>query len=564
MATLFRPFVDLWQRLTLGQRAGLVLIVGIVIAIAAGAVSYTTRPVYTTLYSGLNGKDASAIVDKLRDQKVPYHVSSDGGTIKVPQENVNELRLDFAGAGLPRSGEIGYELFDKPMLGMTDFVQQMNYHRALEGEIARTVTELDAIEAARVHLVVPSQRLFREDQKQPTASIVLQLKPGAVLTPQQTQGIAYMTAYSVEGLAVENITIMDTRGNLLTGKPGRNDLVGLSSTQLEVQGQVEKDLEDKAMTLLENTLGMGRAQVKVTAKLNWNRLERTVEDYDAERTATLSEERQESSGDNASGTGTSTSERSVTNYQVPKTVEKYVPEVGNIERLSASVLVDGNYNTTKNADGTETRTYVERTPQELEKYRTLVATAIGLDRKRGDELNVVSFPFAQDEMVTQQKPGFPWTEILEKVLLGLTLIGLFLLVRSLITRMAKSVPAIPAVPALAAAGGAGALAAGTQQLALAEGQKFSVPATAAGLAAEAQSAANAARSASSNEGGGPRVIFKQTPQTIEVEDSSPSVEALKHQELLKRTTEYIVQKPDNATQILRGWLLDESSEKLGR
>jgi flagellar M-ring protein FliF len=555
MPTLFRPFVDLWQRLTLAQRGGLVLATGLVIAVIAGAVSYTMRPVYTTLYSGLDGKDASQIVDKLRDQKVPFVVSADGGTIKVPQEQVSELRLGFAGAGLPRSGEIGYELFDKPMLGMTDFVQQMNYHRALEGELGRTITELEAVDGARVHLVVPSQRLFREDQKPATASIVLQLKPGATLSAQQVQGIAYMTAYSVEGLEVENISIMDTRGSLLTGRAARNDMVGLSATQLEVQNQVEKDLELKALALLENTLGPGRAQVKVTAKLNWNRVERTVENYDAERAATLSEERQESSGDNAAGNGNSTSERSVTNYQVPKTVEKYVPEVGNIERLSASVLVDGNYKVTKNADGTEARTYSERSPQELEKYRTLVATAIGLDRKRNDELTVVSFPFAQDELMVQEKPaGLPWTQILEKVLLGLALVGLFLLLRTFITRMVKSVPSVPAMTA--------ALAPGSQPLALGEGARLAVPSTAGALASEAQSAAQSARAALGGEG--TRVILRQTPQTIEVEDASPSVEVLKHQEVLKRTTDYIVNKPDNATQILRSWLLDESSEKLGR
>jgi flagellar M-ring protein FliF len=561
MATLFRPFLDLWQRLTLGQRAGLVLATGIVIAVVAGAVSYTMRPVYSTLYSGLDGRDASQIADKLREQKIPFQVSADGGTIKVPQEKVSELRLDFAGAGLPRSGEIGYELFDKPMLGMTDFVQQMNYHRALEGELGRTITQLEAVDAARVHLVVPSQRLFREDQKPPTASVVVQLKPGATLSPQQVQGIAYMTAYSVEGLEVENITIMDTRGNLLTSKATRNDMVGLSSTQLEVQSQVEKDLEHKALTLLENTLGAGRAQVKVTAKLNWNRIERTVENYDAERAATLSEERQESSGDNTAGNGTSTTERSVTNYQVPRTVEKYVPEVGNIERLSASVLVDGDYKTTKNADGSETRTYVERSPQELEKFRTLVATAIGLDRTRNDELTVVSFPFAQNELMVQEKPtGLPWTQILEKVLLGLALVGLFLLLRTFITHLAKSVPAVPAI---ASASAQTALPTGAQPLALGEGARIPVPSgAAAALANEAQAAAQAARA--SLPGEGTRVVFKQTPQTIEVEDAAPSVEALKHQELLKRTTEYIVQKPDNATQILRSWLLDESSEKLSR
>jgi flagellar biosynthesis/type III secretory pathway M-ring protein FliF/YscJ len=283
-----------------------------------------------------------------------------------------------------------------------------------------------------------------------------------------------------------------------------------------------------------------------------------VEDYDADRAATLSEERQESSGDNATGKANSTSERSVTNYQVPKTVEKYVPEVGNIERISASVLVDGDYKTTKNADGTETRTYVERTPQELDKVRTLVAAAIGLDRQRNDELTVVSFPFAQDEtMMVQEKPaGLPWTQILEKVLLGLVLVGLFLLLRTFITRLTKSVPALPQMEA------APSLSPGAQRLALSEGAHVTVPTTAGALADEAHSAVKAARAALSGEG--PRVILKQTPQTIVVEDAPPSVEALKHQEVLKRATEYIVDKSDNATQILRSWLLDESSEKSSR
>jgi flagellar M-ring protein FliF len=551
MATLFRPFIDLWQRLTLGQRAGLVLALGLVIAIAAGAVSYTTRPVYSPLYTNLNGKDASQIADKLRDQKIQFQVSADGSTIKVPQEKVSELRLTFAGLGLPRSGEIGYELFDKPMLGMTDFVQQMNYHRALEGELARTISELDAVETARVHLVVPSQRLFREDQKQPTASLVLQLKPGAMLSPQQVQSIAYMTAFSVEGLSVENITIVDTRGTLLSGKNGRNDMAGLSSTQKDYQNEIERDLEQKALTLLENTLGAGRAQVKVTAKLNWNRLERTTENYDPDRVATLSEERQESTGEvgNPAG-GTGSSERSITNYQVPKTVEKYVPEVGNIERLSASVLVDGDYKVEKAADGKEKRTYVERTPQELEKFRTLVAAAIGLDRKRNDELTVISFPFAQEEPVIEKKTI--WPMLLEKVLLGVALIGLFLLLRSLINRMSRGVPNLPGAHPQSA------LAAGAMTLGLPEG--MAVPSTPQEAAAQASRAAAQLKQGVAAAQDSSHVIFKQAPQTIIVEEEPPSIEVLKHQELLKRTTEYIVQRPDDATQVLRSWVLDESSK----
>jgi flagellar M-ring protein FliF len=558
MATLFRPIIDLWQRLTLGQRAGLVLALGVVIAIAAGAVTYTTRPVYTPLYSGLSGKDASQILDKLREKKVQFEVTSDGGTIKVPQDKVSELRLDFAGLGLPRSGEIGYELFDKPMLGMTDFVQQMNYHRALEGELARTISSLEGVETARIHLVVPNQRLFKEDQKEPTASVVIGLRPGATLSAQQVQSIAYMTAYSVEGLSVDNITIADTRGNLLSGKSARNDMAGLSATQLDVQRTVETDLERKALALLDNTLGPNRSQVKVTAKLNWNRSEKTIDNYDADHAATLSEERQESTGQaNAQGTGGSTSERSVTNYQVPHTVEKLVPEVGNIEKISASVLVDGEWKMVKSADGKEKKTYIERTPQELEKFKALVSGAIGIDKKRNDELTVISFPMAQEEVLPGKEAKPLWPQLLPKVLLGVALVLLFLLLKGLINRMSKSVPGTQT------SGGMPALTPAQQQYMLSQGQSGAAM-TPAQLAASASAAAADLRSSVTTEGGGTQLIFKQSPQTVTFEDTGPSVETLKHQELLKRTTDYIVQKPDNATQILRSWILDESAEKFGR
>jgi flagellar biosynthesis/type III secretory pathway M-ring protein FliF/YscJ len=316
-------------------------------------------------------------------------------------------------------------------------------------------------------------------------------------------------------------------------------------------------LERKALAMLENTLGPGRAQVKVTAKLNWNRLERTTENYDAEKTATLSEERQESSGGTGTGGANSgTSERTITNYQVPKTIEKYVPEVGNVEKLSASVVVDGDYKTVKAKDGKETRTFVDRTPQEVEKYRSLVAAAIGLDKKRGDELTVVCAPFAQDEPAPPAKPM--WPQLLEKVLLGLALIGLFLLLRSLLARLSHSVPAQPLTEQAALATG------GTQPLMIPQGH--AVPSTPQALAAQNVATAESLRGAPAQSAAGgsyeaPKVIFKQNPQTIVVDEEPPNVEVAKHQELLKRTTDYIVQRPDNATQILRSWLLDESPKR---
>ncbi|MBU0692469.1 flagellar M-ring protein FliF [bacterium] len=559
MATLFQPILELWQRLTLGQRAGLILTIGIVAAVVAGAVSYTTRPVMTTLYTGLDQKDAAAVVDGLRDQDVPYEVSSDGSTIKVPKESVNSLRLNFADLGLPHSGEIGYELFDKPMLGMTDFVQKMNFHRALEGEIARTLMELDAVEGARVHLVLPTQRLFREDNKPATASVVLQLKGGASLSQRQVQAIANMTAYSVEGLETEYITIVDSHGNLLTSN-ARDDMAGLSSTQLEVQNSIETNLERKALTLLEDVLGPGKARVKVTAKLNWDRSERTTENYDPEQVATLSEEVQTVEGGENGNT-----EKIVTNYNVPRTVEKYVPETGNIERIWGSVLIDGEYEETQAEDGTVTKAYKERSAEELAKFQTLVAGAIGIDPTRQDELTVLSFQFTEPESEQLAPTGgglmTMLPKILEKVVLAVIIILIFLLAKSLLGKLSERVPALPGsamttaagLPAGASAitGGAGGahLPTGSSVPALSEGQAASHPIGVPGgqVVVEEQNS------------GGPKVTFRRKDQNIVIDEEGPSVETLKHQELVRRTTKYIEENPENAAQIMRSWIMEVSS-----
>jgi flagellar M-ring protein FliF len=560
MATLFQPIIDLWQRLTLGQRAGLILTAGIAAAVVVGAVSYTTRPVMTTLYTGLEQKDAATIVDGLRDQDIPYEVSSDGSTIKVPKESVNNLRLNFADLGLPRSGEIGYELFDKPMLGMTDFVQKMNFHRALEGEIARTLTELDAVEGARVHLVLPTQRLFKEDSKPATASVVLQLKSGASLSQRQVQAIANMTAYSVEGLETEYITIVDSHGNLLTSN-ARDDIAGLSSTQLEVQNSIETNLERKALMMLEDVLGTGKARVKVTAKLNWDRSEKTIENYDSEQSATLSEEVQTAEGGDNGNT-----EKIVTNYNVPRTVEKFVPETGNIEKIWASVLVDGLYEETKAEDGTVTKTYKERSPAELAKFKILVAGAIGLDPTRSDELTVLSFQFnePQSEVVAPTGGGLMTMlpKILEKLVLAIIIVLIFLLAKSLLGKLSDRVPALPGAVSASVAGlpsgESSSSASGERGTQLAAGSK--TPALREGQSSNREIGMPGGHVTVEEEGsGGPTITFRRKDQNIVIDEEGPSVETLKHQELVRRTTKYVEENPENAASIMRSWILEESS-----
>lgn len=554
---------ELWQRLTVNQRGTLVIGIGLIVAIAAAAVSYTTRPVMATLYSGLEAKDAAAVADQLRDQKIQFDVSSDG-TIKVPQEHVNSLRLTFAEKGIPHSGELGYELFDKPMLGLTDQLQKLNQRRAIEGELARTMGAIEGVENARVHLVIPEQRLFREDQKPATASIVLTLKSGYSMNKKQVAALTSLTAYAVEGLDPQHVTIMDSEGNPLTNGP-RDELAGLSSTQLETQALVEQELERKAQALLEDVVGPGRSRVEVTVKLNWNRVERTLEDFDPDRIATLSEESQ-SSDDPATGT----TEKIVTNYQVPRTVEKIVPAVGTIEKIWASVLIDGSYSSATGADGAPTQQYVERTPQELEKFRSMVSSALGIDADRSDELTVMSFQFSQDNGPAADEVAQPtgWLSLLlqfaDKIILVIVLVLAFFAVRGALSKMSQRLPALPGAPAVTMIGSgehaqlAGATAGHAHSGGAASQLQQSPVAGMAALSGGAMSPMGQATTVMSSDGS-PKVVFKSATsgtQLIELDDGGPSVEALKAQEMLNRTVAFVTAKPDNAAQILRSWVMD--------
>ncbi len=558
---------ELWQRLTLNQRALLVIGVGLIVAISAAAVTYTTRPVMATLYSGLESKDAAAVADQLRDEKIQFDVTSDG-TIKVPQEKVNSLRLTFAEKGIPHSGELGYEIFDRPQLGLTDQLQKMNQRRAVEGELARTMSSIEGVEKARVHLVVPEQRLFKEDQKPATASIVLTLKPGFTMSKKQVAALTTLTAYAVEGLDPGHVTIMDSDGNPLTNGP-RDEMAGLSSTQLEMQALVEQELERKAQALLSDVVGPGRSRVEVTAKLNWNRIERTSEDYNPDRVATLSEESQTSDDPNAGAT-----EKTVTNYQVPRTVEKVVPEVGNIEKISASVLIDGSYIGVTDSAGVVTQQYVERTPQELEKFKQMVSSALGIDANRSDELTVMSFQFNETSALLTPATETPinWMTLLlqyaDKIILALVLVLAFFAIRGVMNKMSERMPALPQGAVVATLGPGGQqmmVGSGYQGGAIAAGQQNSgqLPQGAYDNATAGGSVGPMGNSAAVMGGdGGPKVVFKSHsdgPQLIEIDDGGPSVEALRAQEMLNRTVHFVMTKPDNAAQILRGWVADGSN-----
>jgi flagellar M-ring protein FliF len=350
------------------------------------------RPQYGILFANLDPADGSAIIDRLRSDKVPYRVQDGGRTILVPEDKVYETRLSMAGNGLPGSGT-GYEILDTNKLGWTDFVQKFQYRRALEGEIARTIQTLQEIQAARVHLVTPEPSLFVSEQKPATASVVLRLKPGAVLNGSHVQGIVHLVSSAVEGLAPECVTVIDTRGNLLS-RPSSDPLLGASSDQIGLTRGVEEQLTGKVQSLLETVLGPGKSVVRIAAEMDYEKAERTVESYDAENPVIRSEQKQDESKSDGSR-----SESSTTNYEISKTVEHRIEPVGRIKRLTASVFVDGTYKSLPKGQ----KEYVPRGPDEMQKFQNIIKTALGFDATRGDQLTVENIAFDTTSLEQERK-----------------------------------------------------------------------------------------------------------------------------------------------------------------
>jgi flagellar M-ring protein FliF len=375
-------------------------IVGVVIVV--GWVSDAT---YSRLYTNVDEAEAGEIMNYLNDNKIPYRLTDNGTGIEVPSNEVYKTRISLAADGIPRSGNIGYSIFDQNNLGMTDFLQNLNFRRALEGELTRTITQLSEVQAARVHIVMPKERLFREDKKEATASVVLKLRGNADLTKRQIAGIAHLVAASVEGLKPSNIAILDYDGNLLSSGQEADPIAGLSGTQMEVRKNVEQYLEDKAQSMLDGVLGSDKSVVRVTAELDFKQLERTSETFDPNAPSVRSEERTKTNStnsDKAAETSESlaeeSSETTVTNYELNKTVEHVIDAVGGIKRLSVAVMIDGTYKEVENADGVMEGIYQPRPQEELDRLAAIVRSAIGYDAERNDQLEVVNLPFDRDNL----------------------------------------------------------------------------------------------------------------------------------------------------------------------
>jgi len=454
-----------------------IMLIGVIAGVIVGAMvmtNWVSSVSYSALYSNLEASEAGEISEYLTEQNIPFKLSDGGRTVSVPSGDVYKVRISLASHGLPRSGNIGYSIFDQSNLGMTEFLQNLNFRRALEGELMRTIMQLSDVQAARVHIVMPKDRLFAKDQREATASVVLKLKNPSGLSKSQLAGITHLVASSVEGLKPENISIIDYNGNLLTSQSESDVLAGLTSSQLEVRKNVEGYLEKKAQSMLDGVIGRGKTIVRVTAELDFQQVETTSELYDPNSSVIRSEEKTEETKQMADkteevneSTDDSRVESSITNYEINKTVEHIINSVGNIKRLSIALLVDGIYKEVEGEGGGTELVYEPRSQEDIDRLSAVVKNAVGFDGDRNDQIEVMniafdnsSMQFEQDKLDQIYKQEF-YYEIARKVGMVLLAVVAFLYLRKKVKKLFMSLGRIVSTTpqgktaASAAAGGEG-------------------------------------------------------------------------------------------------------------
>lgn len=489
LPALTSQLAALWGRLTRLQRIALAALLLTGAGLIVAFLLWARTPDYAVAFSGLTEEDAGRIVEQLQATNIPYQLSA-GGTILVPRSQVYEVRLAMARQGLPQGGSVGFELFSAPTLGMTEFSQQVNYQRALEGELARTIRSLNAVQDVRVHIVLPQPSLYTTQKQEPTASITLKLKPGRQIEPEQVAAIRHLVASSVEGLKPDNITIVDTEGTLLStpieDERGIAAATALSTNQIQAQRAYEAAIEHKVQAMLDRVLGPNKSVVRVAAQLNWDQVETTsqvVTPTGAIRSSQTISETYAGAPGLAGGIPGSSSNlpgppsyqtvisgtqgvfynrnESTINYELGQTETHQIKAPGQVARLSLSVLVDGVTDT-----------------QQLTALSQAVAAAAGIDPARGDQLSVDTLAFdrsyaeqqqAELSDAARQQDIFQYAQW---VALGLVLLGLlwyvWRLFRNLLLQaapLALPVPLPAPVPSLklATAPGAEALLSAAQE-----------------------------------------------------------------------------------------------------
>src|SRR5579864_4127166 len=400
--------------LTWKQILSIVVVAGGVIAGLVSLSRWNQERDFRPLYSSLSPEDAAAVLTKVREGGTEFRLSDNGTTVLVPSAKVAEVRLQLAAAGIPKSGRIGFELFDKTNFGASDFAEQVNYHRALEGELERSVMSISAVEQARVHITLAKDSVFLESRQPAKASVLVKLRPGSQLSAQNVAAICQLTASAVDGLAPEAVSVVDMRGNLLNRarRTSTADDPGPSGAALDYRQQIEHDLLTKINSTLEPLLGPDKFRATAAVECDFTTAEQSEESFDPSKSVMLTSQKTEDISGGAvaagvpgtasnlprptsrpgSGSGGVTPRTENITYQSSHTVRHMHLPQGTVKRMSVALLVDSDVHW--EGAGAKTKRIVQ--PPSVEKLKTihdLVAGVIGFSAERGDQLIVETLPF---------------------------------------------------------------------------------------------------------------------------------------------------------------------------
>ncbi|MFW6147564.1 MAG: flagellar basal-body MS-ring/collar protein FliF [Thermodesulfobacteriota bacterium] len=466
-------FLNHVSSLPLSKKISMALVLILVIAGFVFMFVWANQIDYRILFSNLSPEDAGAIVSELKDRKVPHKLEGNGSVIMVPADQVMDLRLSLAGQNLPNGGSVGFEIFDKMDFRTTKFVQELNYRRALQGELARTINNFKEVRGSRVFIVLPRESLFVEESTSASASIQLDLREN--LPPNKLAAIVHLVASAAEGLEPGKVTVVDTQGTVIFKGGNKNATEApLSNAQLDYKRKVENRIRENVQSMLEGIAGHGKAIVRVNAEIDFNKVSMSEEEYDPyttvvrskrnvleytnkgqkvpdapkKDTQTLIDQRRGVLPSSHENQGNQRKEHITTNYEINKITRNILQPAGSIKRLSVAAVIDGTYKVEQLADGTTKSIYIPRDAQELRKLEDLVKKAMGYSLDREDQVSVSSIPFTKASSLSparETEPGGRVSEFLKLlqaykrplVNLLLAAAAFFFVVRPLISSLKK-------------------------------------------------------------------------------------------------------------------------------
>ncbi len=430
MNGLFRNLVvqfrEFYKNLTPVKRFSMMIAFIIVMASALFMVVMVSGTDYTPLLTNIPSDQTSQIVEKLQSKNIPFRVAEGGKTILVPKELLHSTQMALMSEmGSGKIGSIGLEIFDKQDFGTTSYAQRINYQRAIQGELMRAINTLDAVKRSKVMLALPAKKTFLEEGSSPTASVVVELHPGKTLSEDQVRGITYLVANAVEGLEADKVSVIDSRGKMLS-RPSDPTTAG-GSQIADMKSKMEHDIEERVESILSRVVGQGRVMARVNAQLDTRQQTTTEETVDADKSALLSvqseDENLDGSRSNPTGIPGSRSnlpgaqdassgvgfnqnvkkELKTQNFAVPKTVRNIREAAGSLQRLTIAVVVDGNAVQKTSDKGEVSETYVPRTPEELAKFEAIVKNAVGFNEVRGDSVKIENIQFQKEDFSDSEK-----------------------------------------------------------------------------------------------------------------------------------------------------------------